>query len=462
MLIIGITITLLLIWLVYKGSSKVSTESTYLVADRNISCFALTATLVMTELNPSTLIAFSSLGYHAGWWALCLPFVFLSGLLFYAFVVAKKWKEFNGFSVTEFFHQRYGPSMGRFASTCLFLAMLGFSATYVKSLAMFYQAWFGALSPWLVSGLIVGLCLLTTLRGGLAAIVRLDVVSFVAVVILFGLLCGYTWVYTGQVDLAQWLNSFPAKEVQLALPPQYVFSLIILTMFTYILAPWYGQKIFAAHSVRTAFTATICAAILVFILYGLGIFATSLLKTDAIVLQNHEMALPYIVQNLMPSGVRLGWNIVMFFIGATTLCGVWSAMSAILVTEFCEKKSTASYQRSFNFTLLVALLSYILANTLVDNILQNLILANIPVAALSFSLLAGFYWKKVTRLGAISSVIVGLIWGIFCYLYWGNAGGYTWFWAVYGVPLIFATGIITSCISVNNITNTRYWANNIN
>lgn len=75
----------------------------YYTAGKNLGIFALTATLVMTELNISTLVGFSSLGYLYGFSALSLGIVFLVGLLFYSFSVAKKWKNFDAICVSEFF-----------------------------------------------------------------------------------------------------------------------------------------------------------------------------------------------------------------------------------------------------------------------------------------------------------------------------------------------------------------------
>ena len=79
----------------------------------------------MTEFNTATLIAFSSAGYYARWWAISLPCVFLIGLLFYASTVAKKWKLFNGISVAAYFSQRYGRDVGILAAIILFTAMTG-------------------------------------------------------------------------------------------------------------------------------------------------------------------------------------------------------------------------------------------------------------------------------------------------------------------------------------------------
>ncbi len=92
------------------------------------------------------------------------------------------------------------------------------------------------------------------------------------------------------------------------------------------------------------------------------------------------------------------------------------------------------------------MLSWLGATFLVEDILSRLILANIPVAALSFALLAGFHWPRATTRGAWVSVLVGMFWGVGSFVWIGDAGGYTWTWAIYGIPLIFASGILVSLI----------------
>ena len=63
-------------------SHNKSQVTDYYTAGKKIGFFALTATLVMTELNTSTLIGFSSLGYIYGFSAISLGLVFLLGLFF--------------------------------------------------------------------------------------------------------------------------------------------------------------------------------------------------------------------------------------------------------------------------------------------------------------------------------------------------------------------------------------------
>ncbi|MDE2026515.1 MAG: hypothetical protein KGJ07_08565, partial [Patescibacteria group bacterium] len=172
--------------ILFIGVRKVSrTESSYLVADRQTGFLALTATLAMTEFNTATLVAFTSLGYLAGLWGLILPIIFLIGLLFYAVTVAKKWKSFNGLSVANFFKQRYGSGIGRFASLTLLTSTACFSAAYIKSLVVIFQPLFPEISEWLMSGIIASVTLLLCIRGGLLSVIHTDILSFIVTVAFF-------------------------------------------------------------------------------------------------------------------------------------------------------------------------------------------------------------------------------------------------------------------------------------
>lgn len=423
-------------------SKRIHSESSYLFAERKTSGMALTATLVMTEFNSATLISFSSLGYGAGFWALTLPFIFLIGLLFYGLTVAKKWKAFDGFSVAGFFTQRYGKDIGSCASILLLLAMLGFSATYIKSLTLLFQPLFSTLNPWLISGCFFAVILCMCLRGGLVAIIRTDILSFVLTLLFFPLLAFFMWKASSLPPLTYPLE-FSGREI---LPLRFVFSLTVLTMFTYILAPWYGQKIFAAQSTKTAYWSVISAAILIFLLYGSAILATAFFRYRGFPCSSWEMALPQLMDTCLPAGMRGLAYALLFATSATTLTGVWSAMSAMCVGDFLKAHPSGNCRRGILMTLGFATTSYLLANTLVDKVFDKLILANIPVAALAFGLLAGFYWKKASRIGVLCSISMGIASGCGAYWLFGEQGGYTWYWAVYGVPATFITGIVVSIL----------------
>jgi solute:Na+ symporter, SSS family len=440
---------LVMIGVSYQSAQK---SEDYLVAGRSVGLFALVATLVMTEFNTATLLAFSAAGYSAGPMAIGLPLVFLVGLGWYTLTVAKKWKTYNGFSVAGFFTKKYGAALGKTASLFLILAMTGFSATYVKSLSLIFAPWFPHVNMWLLSGALSIIIVLMTLSGGLLSVIRADILSFLVTLILFPALLIIGILKFGSIS--QLSHTFSADQLLFnpitqwsnpGLPFWFVTSLIVLTMFTYICSPWYGQKIFAAKNKQTAFLAVGIASILVFVLYGCTLLAAAYFRAQTPDLADPEMVVPVMINTWLPTLFRGMAYAILFSAAMTTLTGVWSTMVAMAVSDFGLTRHNVNHQRGLTVTL--AIISWLGANLLVDNILNRLILANIPIAALSFALLAGFHWKQVTRLGAWTSLVVGFTWGTICFIRYGDAGGYTWYWAIYGIPLIFVSGAIVSLLT---------------
>lgn len=416
----------------YKSPTP-KTDEAYLFSRRNTSYLSLTACLVMSELNTATLLAFSSLGYLSGRSALKLPLIFLFGLLFYAVSVAKKWKSFNGSSVASLFTKTYGSSLGKLTSICLILATVGFSSVYVRSLCLIFTPIFPSISSFWLSIFFVSLSFLSAFRGGLVSIIRTDFLSGFFAMLFFPLIAYLTW----QVDAKASFE--PIHQVG----DDFVFSLILLTMFTYILAPWYGQKIFCAKSPKTAYWSVISASFIVPFLYGCAIFSTICFRERGFISSSIETAFPELIKQILPSGLRgLGFALL-FMLSATTLSSIWSALTSMWVSDFLSKKIEHSRKiQGVLVSFCFAVISLILANVFVDAIFDKLILANIPIAALSFALFSAFYSKNPSKNAAYISIFIGLFAAIYSYLLFGE--NYTWYWTVWGIPLSFIGG---GCVS---------------
>jgi solute:Na+ symporter, SSS family len=182
------------------------------------------------------------------------------------------------------------------------------------------------------------------------------------------------------------------------------------------------------------------------VLYGMIVVASAHLRASAPLLSDPHLAVPTMVWGWLPAGARGAGFAVLFAAALTTLTGVWTAMAAMVAADFGW--SAARHISIQRWTMVsFAALQWLGAVFLVDDILNRLILANVPIVALSFALLAGFHWPRATTAGAWASVAVGVVWGTGCFLVIGEDGGYTWPWAMYGIPLVFATGAIASLLS---------------
>lgn len=410
----------------------------YYTAGKNLGLFALTATLVMTELNISTLIGFSSLGYLYGYSALSLGIVFLFGLLFYSFAVAKKWKNFDAICVSEFFLQRYNRTFGLMVALCLLTAMAGFGANFIYSTTIYLEQIFPNYNHWLISAVACSLMLLFTIRDGLVMIVKIDKLSFVLSLILF-IYLGYL-VYKAEISSFKYINSQEAT-----LPFSFSISLAFLTAFTYILSPWYGQKIFAAKSKKTAFYAVIIAAFIVSLIYLIAVYTTAK-YAGMINLSNPDRAFTSIVTNLFSRPMLVIFYIVMFLIALTTIAALWNTMASICSVHFQRNKSE---KKNIITVITIAILSYIFANTFIDQVLDKMLLFNIPIAALAFSLLYGFYGNKTNLLGAILSTIIGIISSLGCYFTF-NQDDFVFYWATVCIPLSFVAGYLPIIMKITS------------
>lgn len=352
--------------------------------------------------------------------------------------MAKKWKQFDGITVTTFFEKRYNPTIGYIVSYILVLTMLGFSANFLKSLVFIFQPFFPDINPWILSGIFCIFMVLLTIRGGLKAIIQMDKVSFLITLTIVPLLVIFSWSHKPAISRATEATGYPLE---------FVVSLTIITMFTYILAPWYGQKIFSAKNKQIAYQATIWSAFLVAGFYGVAILAASCVSSAE--LTNPEAVIPYIIHTYFPPAFKMVAYVILFLIASTTIVGLWNTIASVLLAQRAMNRN--SIRQSISMTMGVAIVTYLGANLFVDKILDKLILTNIPIAALSFSLLGGFYWKRVSPFASITSLITGTVGGFACYLYFGDPA-YLWYWAVYLIPLHFIVGAVSTLLFPSHST----------
>ncbi|MFT6142205.1 MAG: SSS family solute:Na+ symporter [Myxococcota bacterium] len=425
-----------------RAARRVKTSSDWLVAGRNMGFWTLLGTLVMTELNTATMLAFSGAAYAVGPRALTLPLVFLVGLMVYALTVARRYKRLNATSVAELYGARFGPGLQRLASVCFLVAMLGFVATYVRSAEVVFapvlSGWVGMpLSPWVTSAVLVALVLVVTLGGGLMAVAASDLAAFALTVVGLPVFAWVAWSSAGGTEaLTQLVAQLPPGED--VMPTRFIIALMLLTTATYVASPWYGQRMFAAKDERTAFSAVALSAILVTGLYVAASVVAICVRMALPPLPNAESALPQALIAWAPSGLRgLGFAVLLGIV-ITTMSSMWNTWVAMAVTDFIP---VTGLKASRLVTIALALVSWFIANLMPDGILGNMILANIPIAALLFGLMGGLYWRGASKAGAWAATITGVVGAVTC---WWTLPVYEWWWAVVAVPVSVGAGVVVS------------------
>lgn len=433
---------------IYLAIKRVkNTDEQYLFAGRSITYFALIATLVMTEFNPTTLVSYSASGYSAGMRAILLPFALFICLVVYAMLVARKWKKYNGISVAHFLGDRFGKPVEVISTISLLFAMLLFSATYVKSLTLILSPLFFKTSSWIISFSLVALMIAISIFKGLQAIIRLDIFSFIVVCLFFPLMVFYCYDIPIKPVISQLTWSLPFQS----LPTDFIISMIVLAILSYVSAPWYAQKIFSAKNQKIAYLSVLIAALFLFALYSLGVYATHLLRLKGIILSDSQAALPFIIHNVLPKWLRIITYVVVFLISATTIASAWNTMASIVAKKQSNVNTSNPAKKSLVCILLFAILSWFLSNSVVKNVFSVMWFANIPPVSLCFAVLAGFFWKKTSSFGAFLSILSGIISGYICYYLYGDQGDYMWRWLLEGIPIIFGTGILGSYLVPNRI-----------
>ncbi|MDE5016693.1 sodium:solute symporter, partial [Francisella tularensis subsp. holarctica] len=78
------------------------------------------------------------------------------------------------------------------------------------------------------------------------------------------------------------------------------------------------------------------------------------------------------------------FSIVMFLIALTTIVALWNILASMCFVHIQRNKSE---KKNIISVIIIAILSYTLANTFIDQVLDKMLLFNFPIAALAFSLL---------------------------------------------------------------------------
>lgn len=406
-------------------SRRVQTSLDYTVAGRQLGLFALVGTLVMTEFNPSTMTWFGSISYSAGPRAAWLCLIFITGLGSYGLLVARRWQRLQAVSISEMFEARYSLKLRRTVSLATTLILTLFSSGYLIATSKTFSSALGLPSSgplipgWITADrtlvwtalLITATVLIFTWAGGLISVAFTDTASLVLTVVVFPLLLIGALQYTSAGPL---FVSYQTVDPDPILPIHFIVTMNVVILLVYPLAPWYGQRMFAAKSEKVAIAAVAIATLATTLLYACGQVAALLYHSQNPNLMDPDQAMGGAMNLFLGTGVRGMMLALLFAVCQTTMSSIWNTTSTMIVQDFYKGwfKPDATDQDQLRvvrfLTLILGFITLLLSTTLLGNLLVVInLFGNTLFAAMFFPCVFGFLWWKASRKAASICLFMG-------------------------------------------------------
>jgi len=424
------------------ASKKIQNMTDYVVAGRSLDFWVFTMLMIGSVCSGMSLLGVSGLGYKFAWptiWEqIAVPLSIAFCIIFFGVKMWKVAKKSGYLTVQDYLAHRYESQKqlrGMSAVAGIVVSMIYLAGQYTA--ISIVLMWLFGLPHWLA--LIIGAAIVTvyTVIGGLYAVAWTTLVQGAILIIGVVIMAPIVIIAAGGMThinevmaAANPVNVDPwASGVGAVFTPPYIVSFFLLLTIGLACAPHVINNILAVRDVKVFKWSPLVA-------FGIYAFVMFLLKFSGfagfVMVQEGLMTLPavknasdfvfvYGVQTSLPS-VAL-WGIFAVIILAAVMSTTdrlmltigtyfaWDIYKKILHPDAPEKKVVLISQIS---VLTAAVVTLLLALNPPD-MLVWLIWAGIGIMFATFSvpLLAGLYWRRATRQGALAAMGLGLATSLF-------------------------------------------------
>ncbi len=380
-----------------RASQGQKTREDYFLGGRSIGLFALTMTILATQLGGGTIIGASEEAFQRGWTGLLYPMGMGLGLILMALGFGASLRRRGLTTISEVFEKVYGsPRMRRIGAllsmVSLFLVLAGQGVAARKFFfALGYDEIWLFLAFWLV---IIGY----TVMGGLRAVVYTDVVQGLIILAVFGI-----------TFLACFMGaSEPAPVIQIVGNSQDIpwMGWLLMPMLFMMVGQDMGQRCFAGRSPRKVSLAFAFSAVLLVIATLFPIYLGDLARAQGIAVPAGASVVMSTVQALTNPTITALFACAVLLAIISTADSLLNAVSSHLSFDFpALRRGGVILPQSL--TLVVGMSAMGLSYAF-NNIIGLFVISyELVICVTAVPVLMAILLKKPSRRGATVAMICG-------------------------------------------------------
>ncbi len=412
--IVAVTIVLVVLCgVTIFQASRVKNESDFLVAGRTLSWPVLVFTLLSSWIGAGSLLGGAENAYRNGFFALWQSFGGWLGLLIIAFVAGRA-RAFAQFTVPDLLESKYNAAARVLATIAIVLSYTVIVSYQFKGGGDILHLIFPDLDRMTGLYIIAGFVIFFTAAAGMASIAYLD--------LLIGGMVTLTMIIAVPVLLH---HAGGVSHVVAALPPSHftilgtfglgkALGLALPTMLLLIGNQGMYQKFFSARSESDAKKSVVGwivgTVLLETLLVSMAVIASSEFKTDRpreIIALTAKQGLPSLLGAILLGGVFakvISTANNYLFSPATNL--IHDVYGRFINPQASQKRLLIVSR----LTVILLGIFAVLQATQFESVLQASLYAyTIYGAAVTPSIMAIFFWKRATAVGAVASIVSGTV-----------------------------------------------------
>lgn len=416
------TYLLLMLFIGWYSSKKISSNEDFMVAGRRLGPILMAGTLAATEIGGGSSLgvvekAYGEWGMSASWYVLTMGITFTILTIF-----GPKFRKTMVKTVPEYFRRRYGKAPGAITAIIMILPLIGLTASQFIASAVILSVMTGLSYP--ISIIIVAVVVTAySIMGGLWSVTITDFVQVFLIVFGMALAIPFALKTAGGWDNV--VAALPKEQFSFTkgIGIKAIIGLVIMYTASFTVGQEAVCRYYAAKDDNAAIKGSIYAAIINFVyafiptvlgLITLALVKENIISGEAIMANGARFALPTLAMQTMPSivvGLLFAGIISATMSSADSdLLGAGSIFGndiyKIYIKKDASDKQVLRTTQTAMFVIGVLALLVALFNK--GSIIGLLMFSFTLRAGGSFiPYLLGHYWKKASWAGTIASLITG-------------------------------------------------------